>query len=77
LAVALQGLKHRGADSVGALMYLNGVLDNVVRNILGSTIGFGHTRYITSGTHNPHNSQPFKVGDNDLQLELLFNGNIP
>jgi len=44
---------------------------------VGSTIGFGHTRYVTSGTHNPHNSQPFKVGDNDSQLELLFNGNIP
>ncbi len=44
---------------------------------VGPTVAFGHTRYKTSWTHNSHNSQPFKIGDNDTQLEILFNGNIP
>lgn len=96
LAVALEGLRHRGPDAVGALMYYDGVLRNVVRarkvddrflqqvELMGSTedasasaIALGHTRYKTTGTHNPHNSQPFQIGHDNIRLELLFNGNIP
>lgn len=96
LSVSLAWLKHRGPDSVWALMYYNNSLQNVVRghkvderllqqirlmgpegDISGKTLVFWHTRYKTSGTHNPHNSQPFQVGHDDMQLELLFNGNIP
>lgn len=42
-----------------------------------SAIALGHTRYKTTGTHNPHNSQPFQIGHDNIRLELLFNGNIP
>jgi len=31
MAVALEGLKHRGSDSVGALIYYDGMLQNSVR----------------------------------------------
>ncbi len=96
LAVSLEWLKHRGPDAVGALMYYDGVLRNVVRarkvddgflqqvelmsspeDVAGSVIALGHTRYKTCGTHNPHNSQPFQIGHDNIRLELLFNGNIP
>ena len=82
-------LQHRGQDAAGistmdsSKIHLHKNLDLVTEvfktensiDILKGTIGIGHVRYPTAGSHDIHDSQPFYTA-NPVNIALAHNGTL-
>lgn len=85
----LYALQHRGQESAGVAVNLDGVLHSYTRMGLASevltadivkkfpgTSAIGHVRYSTTGSSDPKNAQPLLVDYARGQLAVAHNGNV-
>jgi amidophosphoribosyltransferase len=89
---ALAALQHRGQESAGlSILNPNGIIETykdmgLVPNVLTEDVlkrlgnghmAIGHNRYATFGKSSVKNAQPIVVSDNQYQISIAHNGNIP
>lgn len=89
-ATALMALQHRGQEGAGIATFIDGRLKcrkntGLVSDIFDSDyleyvpdtyVAVGHTRYSTTGTNNPENTQPIETIHSRLTCATAHNGNI-
>ena len=87
---ALYALQHRGQESCGIAVNVNGVIDchkdvglvndvftpEVLRGMKEGLAAVGHCRYATTGSHNVSNAQPLVVNHLKGGMALCHNGNL-
>ncbi len=89
-ASALTALQHRGEESAGIAMFVDGALKckkgmGLVSDVFTSDymefaanakIAVGHVRYSTTGSCNLENAQPIETVHSKISLALAHNGNL-
>ena len=87
---ALYALQHRGQESCGIAVNVNGVITchkdvglvndvftpEVLRSITDGQAAVGHCRYATTGSHSVCNAQPLLVNHLKGGMALCHNGNL-
>lgn len=89
-ASALTALQHRGEESAGIAMFVDGALKckkgmGLVSDVFtpdymefaaNAKIAVGHVRYSTTGSCNLENAQPIETVHSKISLALAHNGNL-